>query len=250
MLKKVFKGLLYLLVLLVLTIGILWFWPVNPVQVDDRLSSIQAYSDTLVSTQFDLEVLVEDIGPDKSLLEPFEKAAALAILQYPQLAKAKIEIVESKTSAPLESNFKWSTFFNSKSNRIYRIHINTAENTEFDPVLMHNLPFNAQVGILAHELGHIAYYHKRTAWEILAFGVKYFLDSDFRAQHEQSTDLMPVYQGMGWQIYDYAFYVRNSPASKPLYEEFGKEFVDKYYLTPDRILEVMQDHPLYSNQIP
>lgn len=185
------------------------------------------------------------IGPKHQIYSPHEKAMAYALLAYPQLKDAKIEFHRSSTSAPLESNFKWSSLFNSKANRVYRVFINTSKNTEFDPVLLKNLPLNAQVGILAHELGHVAYYDQRSTWEILAFGIKYFLNPSFRAKHEQSTDLMPLYQGLGWQIHEYAHYVRNSPDCKALYEKYGREFIDTYYLNDQRLLDSLKQHPLY-----
>lgn len=244
--KRILRVLLYFIGTLLMLLIVLWFWPSNPVQQDAKLSS-QAFSKSLSAEDSQLRNWQAQLGEGHDVLQPFEKAMAYALMAYPQLKDAKIEFRASSTSAPLESNFKWLSLFGAKENRVYRVYINTSKNSAFDPVLLENLPFNAQVGILAHELGHIAYYEQRSTWEILAFGIKYFLDSDFRAQHEQSTDLMPVYQGLGWQIYEYAYYVRKSPACKPLYEEFGKEFVDKYYLSDERLLDSLMGHELYAS---
>jgi hypothetical protein len=64
----------------------------------------------------------------------------------------------------------------------------------------------------------------------------YLLSDDFRATHERSTDVMPVYHGLGSQIYQYAYFVRYDPSCREFYEN-GKEFMDKYYLTDKEILK-------------
>jgi hypothetical protein len=108
--------------------------------------------------------------------------------------------------------------------------LNDARNSFFDPILLRSLPFDAQVGILAHELGHISYYENLNVFEFGNWGLRYLLEDEFRATHERTTDLMPVYYGLGSQIYQYAYFVRNDSTCKSLYEQ-EKSFIDKYYMT-------------------
>jgi hypothetical protein len=49
---------------------------------------------------------------------------------------------------------------------------------------------------------------------------------------------MPVYHGLGNQIYQYAYFVRRDPSCRAFYEE-GKDFMDKYYLTDTELLAEM-----------
>ena len=118
--------------------------------------------------------------------------------------------------------------------------MNNAPNTNFDPILLRSLPFDAQVGILAHELGRVAYYHQLNTLQIAKWGINYLLNDDFRSRHERTTDLMPIYHGLGSQIYQYAWYVRNDPSCKPIYDQIGKQFVDKYYMTDREIKEAIR----------
>jgi hypothetical protein len=108
-----------------------------------------------------------------------------------------------------------------------------------NPILLRSLPFDAQVGILAHELGHIAYYHKMNILQFGKWGLKYLDDDEFRATHERTTDLMPVYHGLGSQIYQYAYFVRKDSSCAEFYEQ-GKDFMDKYYLTDEELLDSMK----------
>ena len=102
------------------------------------------------------------------------------------------------------------------------------------------------MGILAHELGHVAYYHRHTTLQIAKWGLCYLMEDEFHARHEQTTDLMPVYHGMGSQIWQYAYYVRYDDCCKEMYQRFGEAFMDKYYLSDKAIKSAIQAHPLYN----
>ena len=132
----------------------------------------------------------------------------------------------------------WSLFIPGRKNRQYRILLNDAQDTFFDPILLRALPFDAQVGILAHELGHVVYYHQLNIFKMGKWGLRYLRSDEFRATHERTTDLMPVYHGLGSQIYQYAYYVRNDSTCKEFYAE-EKGFMDKYYMTDRELLEVI-----------
>jgi len=132
----------------------------------------------------------------------------------------------------------WS-LFGLRKNRRYQILLNDAKGSFFDPILLRSLPFDAQVGILAHELGHVVYYHDLNIFEFGKWGLMYLRDDDFRASHERTTDLMPVYHGLGSQIYQYAYFVRYDPSCKAFFAE-EKDFIDKYYLTDKELLDFLQ----------
>ena len=119
--------------------------------------------------------------------------------------------------------------------------LNDARNSFFDPILLRSLPFDAQVGILALELGHVVYYDNLNVFAFGKWGLKYLFDDEFRATHERTTDLMPLYHGLGSQIYQYAYFVRHDPTCKSFYEA-GKDFMDKYYLTDKEIQATMQNY--------
>ena len=51
---------------------------------------------------------------------------------------------------------------------------------------------------------------------------------------------MPVYHGLGSQIYQYAYYVRRDPSCEAFYEE-EKGFMDKYYVTDTELQEVISE---------
>ena len=245
MIKKALLGLLSIIILLVIAILL---QDVDPVQYDPQESTF-VFPDSLELLSFDMDSLQEVVGNNKGLPKGFEMAALLAYAAYPQLKDVEIDMRLIPGGAPMESNFEILSLFGRKKNRKYIICLNNASSTPFDEILLRSLPFDSQVGILAHELGHTAYYHRLSALQIAKWGLMYLVDEDFRAEHERTTDLMPLYHGLGSQIYQYAWYVRNDPSCIDLYRQFGSTFIDKFYMTDKELAAAMRNHKLYEETL-
>lgn len=200
------------------------------------------FADTLANHEYDLDSLKSIIGNNKGLPAGFEVAAAIAYSAYPQLKDVKIDMILQPKGAPMEASMNaWSLLIPGRNSRQYRILLNDAEGTFFDSILLRSLPFDAQVGILAHELGHVVYYHELNVFKFGKWGLRYLKSDEFRATHELTTDLMPVYHGLGSQIYQYAYFVRRDSSTAALYEK-EKGFMDKYYMTDVELLKAIQNN--------
>lgn len=197
-----------------------------------------SFEDTLADRTYDLDSLKAIIGSNKGLPEGFEVAAAIAYSAYPELKDVTIEMILTDGGAPMESSIDFWSLFGKRKNRRYRILLNDAKDSYFDPILLRSLPFDAQVGILAHELGHVVYYHDLNILQFGKWGLEYLRDPAFRAAHEKTTDLMPLYHGLGSQIYQYAWYVRKHPSCIEFYKQ-GMDFIDRYYLTDEELKKEM-----------
>lgn len=228
------------LTIIILTLVILLGAAVMLQRVDpkQKIPTVATYTfaDTLARGKYDLDSLKAIIGDNKGLPEGFEVAAAIAYSAFPELKDVKIDMVLTGGGAPMESTVRIPSLLGPRKSRRYRILLNDANDSYFEPILLRSLPFDAQVGILAHELGHIVYYDELNVLEFGKWGVNYLRDEDFRATHERTTDLMPVYHGLGSQIYQYAWYVRYDSSCRAFYEK-GKDFIDKYYLTDEELLK-------------
>ncbi len=211
---------------------------VEPEQIPPEMDMYQ-FPDTLANYDHDLDSILEIIGDNKGLPPGFELAGAIAYSAYPELRDVKIDMILTEKGAPMESNFNlWTMFLPGKGNRMYEIFLNNAENTYFDPILLRALPFDAQVGILAHELGHVVYYHRLNLLQIGKWGLKYIQDREFRAIHERTTDMMPVYHGLGSQIYQYAYFVRRDSTTRGFYKN-DAQFMDFYYMTDTELRKAL-----------
>jgi hypothetical protein len=232
--KLVGKIFLAILGLIVLLVAIILLQQVDPEQKKPTVT-VDSFADTLANHTYDLDSLKAIIGNNKGLPKGFEIAAAIAYSAYPELKDVNIDMILTQGGAPMESTVEIGSLFGPRSGRRYQILLNDAHNTFFDPILLRALPFDAQVGILAHELGHVVYYHELNVFAFAKWGLEYLRDDEFHASHERSTDLMPVYHGLGSQIYQYAYFVRYDPSCTSFYEK-EKDFMDQYYMTDKELL--------------
>lgn len=231
--KRLATIVLTIIGLVILLIVAVLVQDVDPVQ-KKIISNQHSFEDTLANRSFDLDSLKRIIGDNKGLPEGFEIAGAIAYSAYPELRDVEIEMVLINGGAPMESRPEIATLFGPRKNRRYQVLLNNEQPSYFEPILLRSLPFDAQVGILAHELGHVVYYEQLNLLQFGKWGIDYLQSDEFRAKHERSTDLMPVYHGLGSQIYQYAYFVRKDSTCKAFYEE-GKDFMDTYYMTDDEV---------------
>ena len=227
----------------ILLVALVVFQRVEPEQIPPTFEPYD-FPDTLAGNSYNLDSLKLLIGDNKGLPEGFELAAAIAYSAYPELKEVNVDMILTEKGAPMESNFNLFTLFvPGKSNRQYRILLNNATNTFFDPILLRSLPFDAQVGILAHELGHVVYYHRLNLFQIGKWGWRYLKNDEFRAKHERTTDLMAVYHGLGSQIYQYAYFVRHDPTTLEFYKE-DADFMDTFYMNDKELMVAIEDWEL------
>lgn len=237
--KLLGKILLVIIILFVLLTTTVALQDVDPKQ-KKPIAKPYTFADTLANKDYDLDSLKAVIGVNKGLPKGFEIAAAIAYSAFPELKDVSIEMILTPDGAPMEATPVIKSLFSLTGGRKYQILLNDAENTHFDPILLRSLPFDAQVGILAHELGHIVYYEDLNIFAFAKWGLMYLISDDFVATHERSTDLMPIYHGLGNQIYQYAYFVRYDPSCREFYNH-GKDFMDKYYLTDRELLGEMEN---------
>ncbi len=231
---------LILLLLIFLVAATVAFQQVDPKQKEPTGETYD-FDDTLANRHYNLDSLKKIIGENKGLPPGFEVPAAIAYSAFPELKDVNIDMILTQEGAPMESTVGIGSLFGGRKNRRYQVLLNDAHNSFFDPILLRSLPFDAQVGILAHELGHIVYYDNLNIFEFGNWGLRYLREDDFRATHERTTDLMPLYHGLGSQIYQYAYFIRNDPTCKLFYAQ-EKDFIDKYYLTDKELSAAMTAH--------
>lgn len=167
-------------------------------------------------------------GKNKRLILKYKLQTLLALSHYPELKNTHIHFYEEEALIPLASRPEPGTMFGSKTDWQYNVIISTKSLDLLEPVLVKNLPFNAQVGIIGHELAHTTYYLDKNIWQMLVIGLNYPFPG-FRADFEKNTDRRTVAHGLGFQLLEYARYARKVIE----YEEtsLGSE----YYLSPEEI---------------
>lgn len=180
-------------------------------------------------------------GLNKKLQKAFELPCLIALSQYPELKNVRIEFVYDKIRTTMAARPMASALFFKKKNRIYRIYINT-DSARVRGVLLHQLPFDAQVGIIAHELAHIFDYESKNIWSLVKTGVGY-LFAGYRVKLEKQTDMTVIKRGLGWQLYsftDFLFKCKEVPVAHLKYKE-------KFYYSPADFLNLLKMKKEYGN---
>jgi hypothetical protein len=172
----------------------------------------------------------------EGLPKQFEDVFYLALYHYPELSGNFIEVVFKPIGTTLQVQPAAGFIFKRKSTRGYRIFINS--NLDFEGILFKDVPYNAQVGLVAHELAHILDYNYKNSFQIIGTGLK-FLNKNSRSRYEKSIDLLTVYKGLGWQLLDWAQYAMFDSKATDDYKAFKKS----NYLDPEEITEIISNHP-------
>ncbi len=190
----------------------------------------------------EFELLKSKYAKNKVIPKEYELQILLALSHYPQLEEVPIEFVERKVFAPLSALPSIRSMMNPFRERKYRVIISEKSNVEMERILLMNLPINAQVGVLGHELAHIIDYDQRSFSELIAIAINYGINPGYHAWYEKSTDLRAIDNGLGWELYAYSKYVRTIFGS----EEREVNLSDDFYLHFNEILYEMQKSDLYN----
>ena len=136
--KRLGQIILIIVSLILLLAAMIAFQDVDPKQ---KKPTVETYSfdDTLANRTYNLDSLKAIIGDNKGLPEGFEIAAAIAYSAFPQLKDVNIDMILTPEGAPMESTLAIGSLFGPRKNRQYRILLNDAQNSFFDPILLRSL---------------------------------------------------------------------------------------------------------------
>lgn len=180
-----------------------------------------------------IDSLREAVGNNKTFIPQYELASLVALMHYPELKDTKIEFKTKALSSTMAARPKGLNVFRRKGKRLYVVIIN---NTEDVKVPVDRVSFNAMVGVIGHELAHILDYENKSSLTVLGNGLGY-ASKKFRAKFERATDQRTIDHGLGWQCYDWSYYVHHYKHTPKEYLEYKK----KTYMSYEEIEEQMED---------
>ena len=176
-----------------------------------------------------IDTLRSQFSNNKFLYEKYELQTLVALSFYPELKNTKISFRRRELKTTMVARPKGIEVFRGKGKRHYIIYINDFPSVKVSP---DSVSFNAQIGVIGHELAHIVDYEKTSSLKIFYIGLSYF-NKTFRAKFERATDLRTINHGLLWQCYDFALYVHNSKNAPAEYITYKK----KFYMSPKEIKE-------------
>lgn len=188
----------------------------------------------------------------KTLPRLVRNPTLIALAAYPELKETKITFRFRKRLTPLSSRPRYSSIFRRRKRRAYVITISTASNSRFAQINFSKLPYNAQIGVIGHELAHISYFdRKRIPGLVRLFFRK--INTNFVDRYEFNTDSVCICHGLGYQLYDWSGYVRTSLKIKEWkgthtnYSYNSDEKFGQRYMNPETIKQHIARYPFYIN---
>lgn len=188
--------------------------------------------------------LYQNYGANKKFVKEFELQSLIALSYYPELKNVPITFEYSDIKTTMEVRPEYLSVFKSH-NRRYIIFIDDKVQNNLG-VLLSEVSFNAQIGVIGHELAHIMDFQHRSVTSMLGLGIDYVIKKN-HAKYERSIDEYAIKRGLGWQELEFADYMQNKSKATAKY----KRFKQINYLSVAEIEEEIAKTKLYSSfQLP
>ncbi len=192
--------------------------------------------------QANKEKLLAKYGQKKKLPHGYELAALVALSHFPELTYVAIDFKFKQSDTTLSARPRLLSVLVPGRLRKYEVMISKRTRTSKEPVMLKNLDFNMQVGVIGHELAHIADYVRKTPAQVIRYSIMYMFES-FRKKIENRTDRLTIKRGLGYQILAYARLVEKLKKDYPQ-EKYYQDY-NNIYLSASEIESRMARLQIY-----
>lgn len=188
-----------------------------------------------------LTELKKGFAVNKVIPKVYEESILRALSHYPELKNTNIHF-KLKDKHPVPYNTV-SSSLKALSKRKYIISILEKAEPPTEMALFKNLPEEARLGVIGHELGHIIEFSKKSLPSLLFNAIKFSSPEETR-KAERTADVHAIEHGLGFELYTHARYIRAIPG----YTELRKD-IDINYLHPNEILESLKPEELHESNL-
>jgi hypothetical protein len=171
----------------------------------------------------------------KELTEEYKAVSIIALSYYPELKDVSIRFRMKNIKTTMKSVPRNDFIFKKKKRRVYHIYFDKKIKRD-KGILLKDVPINAQIGIIGHELAHIIDYENKTTMGVVLTGIRY-IGPKYRRKLEALTDQETISRGLGWQLMDWTEYVSNSSNASEKYLKYK----EKYYYNAIDIRHLLQE---------
>lgn len=192
---------------------------------------------------------IEGAFANAKIAKNYKKQIEIALSYYPELRDTKIIFKEKATLIPLQARPTVWSVFQRKKNRTYMITISTKTIKSLEPILLKNLSFNAQIGVLGHEISHIAEFYDKSGWFFIKLFIMH-LSRSYMDKFEYNTDQRAIDHGLGYQLLAW---------SQEVHQKFEKNnnknhqskgmMARERYMHPTTIQKKIEVSPLYFEKV-
>lgn len=176
---------------------------------------------------------------NKIIPPSIEDEVRIALSHYPSLIDTPIEFKfkQNIKKSFMQAQPKFSGIFKRRKNRSYYVMISERLHIEDQEFGVADIPKDVLIGWIGHELGHIMDYRERKGFNLLAFGVRYVLSSNYIREAERAADTYAVNHGMG----EYILATKDFILSHADLSEVYKARIKRLYLSPEEIVELVEE---------
>ena len=210
-------------------------------------NAVKEFSSTIILVE-EMQELKIEFGTKKYIPPVYESQILIALSYFPELKNTSIEFRLKNTNTPLSSRPKLFGLLQSAKNRKYIVTISEATNSRLEPILFKNLNFNAQVGVLGHELSHISDYMTKGFGKMSNLLLIEIFSKNQVDQFERRTDLICINHGLGYQLLDWSKSVRQNLKIDYWRGANNIEYKSKRerYLNPETIIQYIHSISIYN----
>jgi hypothetical protein len=185
-----------------------------------------------------------DTAKYKIIPEMFKDVIRIALLYYPELSATRIEFRIKKAKAPLAARPTIGGILRRPSKRKYIITISNKTTDKTSPIRLKNLGFNAQVGVIGHELAHISQYNSKRFFYFIGLAIQH-LSGRSMDKFENQTDRRCIEHGLGYQLLSWSEEVRKRLSRESWAGVNNSGRKRERYMNPGTIIKVMESLPRY-----
>lgn len=200
-------------------------------------------------TEKKIAELKNQFSNNKTILKDFEAQSLIALSYFPELKNTKIKFKLKNRTTPLTSRPSFFSMFRGAKKRTYVITISNQSTPYLNLILLKNLNFNAQIGVLGHELCHISDYIHKGFGKMSRIGSDMVFSKKRIDVLEYNTDLCCINHGLGYQLLDWSTSVREILKSEKWFgaSNLAQENGNERYMNPTTIIEYIENNPLYKD---
>ena len=188
----------------------------------------------------------QDFGRHKQIPAIYRNQILIALSHFPELKKTHIRIRVKHAYSPLKTTFSKGSAFTLFFSKKFIITISDSSIDLLSPILYKQLDFNAQVGVIGHELSHVADFSAKGFFGLVGMGLG-FMSSRYIDQLEYKTDSICIAHGLGHYLLAWSQFVRNALHSKNYdgADNIKKPMNRERYMNPLTIIKRIEADPQY-----
>lgn len=160
-----------------------------------------------------------------------------ALSFYPQLDSTEIEFRFKKNikKSTMQARPTFKSLFKNKKKRSYVVLISEKFKVSDQEFRTTDIPSDIFIGWIGHELGHIMDYRHQSNIDLIWFGINYLFSNSHIVEAERAADSFAVAHGMEAYILKTKHFILDHAEISTVY----KERINKYYLSPEEIMELV-----------